>query len=180
MSTERFHQKWYFQGIILPILVTVLGSAIYDAIKEKPLLSTLKSCLNWIWKGLIYILTFKIALYWLLALLVLLILIIAIASRSKQALDPKQQYTTDKFFNWQWEWSYVGNRISNLTPLCPSCHTIMDYNNREYSKSAECPRCDNIYAPYKRLHTDIAQFEDDRRIEMLIVDNLRKGNYNHV
>lgn len=98
MSTERFHQKWYFQGVILPLFVTVLGSTIYDAIKEKPLLSTLSSCLNWLWKGLVYIITLKIALYWFLALIVLLVVIIAVAGRSKHVLDPKQQYTTDKFF----------------------------------------------------------------------------------
>ncbi len=179
MSTERFHQKWYFQGVILPLFVTVLGSTIYDAIKEKPLLSTLSSCLNWLWKGLVYIITLKIALYWFLALIVLLVVIIAVAGRSKHVIDPKQQYTTDKFFNWQWEWSYDGRYINNLTPLCPSCRTIMKYNNHEYGKSAECPRCNNIYVPQKRIHTDVAQFEDDKRIEMLIIDNLRKGNYEH-
>ncbi|MCX3266451.1 hypothetical protein OQZ29_16950 [Pedobacter agri] len=56
----------------------------------------------------------------------------------------------------------------------------MNYINSEYSKSAECPRCNNMYVVHKRLHTDIIQFEDDRRIEMLIVDNLRKGNYNRI
>lgn len=181
MSTERFHQRWYFQALIFPLFVTVLGSTIYDAVKEKPLLSTLSSCLNWIWNGLVFILTVKIALYWFLGVILLLILIVVVASGSKQVFDPRQQYTTDVFFNWRWEWSYSGRFIHNLTPLCPSCHTIMSYKNHGYEKYAECPRCNRAYAPrdHKRYHTDIDQFEDDRRIEMLIIDNIRKGNYKH-
>jgi len=179
MPNERFHQKWYSQTLIFPLLVTVGGSAIYDAVKAKPFLSTLMSWLNWIWNGLVFVFTFKIAAYWVLGFLLLLILIITIAGRSKQISDPKQQYTTDTFFNWKWEWSYSGNYIHNLTPLCPSCHTIMNYRNQGYDKFAECPRCNNTYVPQKRIHTDIAQFEDDKRIEMLIVDNIRKGNYKH-
>lgn len=179
MPNERFHQRWYFQALIFPLFVTVLGSTIYDAVKDKPLLFTLTSCLNWIWKGVVFILTVKIALYWFLALILLLIVIIAIASRSNQISDPKQQYTTDIFISWQWEWSYNGRFISNLTPLCPSCSTIMNYRNHDYDKFAECPRCNKTYAPQKRHHTDVVQFEDDKRIEMLIIDNVRKGNYKH-
>ncbi|NMN37731.1 hypothetical protein [Pedobacter sp. SG918] len=179
MSNESFHQKWYSQAIIFPLLVTVIGSATYDAFKEKPFLTTLSLWLNWLWNGVVFILTVRIALYWFLALILLVIVIIAITSKSKQVLDPKQQYTTDTFISWQWEWSYDGRFVTSLTPLCPSCHTIMNYSNQGYDKFAECPRCNKTYVPQKRIHTDIAQFEDDKRIEMLIVDNIRKGNYKH-
>jgi hypothetical protein len=184
MTPNRFHQKWYHQFFTFPVVTGIAVAMVYDSIKEKPLLTSLTLIIKGIWKYTILFLTFKISVFWIIIALLLLWLVLFIINNSKKVFDPKLQYTTDIFINWKWEWTYSGRYIHNLTPLCPSCNTIMSYHNGHYpyDKFAECPRCNRAYATREsiRNHTDIIEFEDDKRIDMLIVDNLRKGSYKHL
>ncbi|WP_316787109.1 hypothetical protein [Pedobacter frigiditerrae] len=183
MSLNRFHQKWYHQFITFPVVTGIVVAIVYDSIKERPLLSSLTSILISVWKYIVLILTFKVSVFWIIITLLLISFVLFIINNTKKVLDPKLQYTTDVLVNWKWEWTYSGKYIDNLTPLCPSCNTIMNYHNgqSQYDKFSECPRCNKVYATREsqRQHTDIIQFEDDKRIQMLIVDNIRKGNYKY-
>jgi Ca2+/Na+ antiporter len=184
MVSNRFHQKWYNQFITFPIITGIAAVMIYDSLKQRPLLSSLVFIIKAIWKYIIVALTFKISVFWIIIALLLIIFVLFLLSNSKKVFDPKLQYTTDVLINWRWEWTYSGRYIQHLTPLCPSCNTIMNYRNghSQYDKFAECPRCNKCYATRdsQRQHTDIMEFEDDKRIEMLIIDNIRKGNYKHL
>lgn len=149
----------------------VFFTAIYDWIKNKPLLSTFKNSLVWIWNNIFQV-TFSI---W--QIIVTLIIIFIIRNFLKKSnLNENNhidwlEYTEDVFDNlkWKWRWkknSYGSWSIIDISPTCNKCGTKMNISGY-YSFYANCPRCNNFLENLKS--TD--------KIEAIILDNVDRKLY---
>ena len=167
--------KIAFFGALLSIIFT----AIYDFIKEKPLLSTFINFLKWIWS---HIFEYQLKVWQILILIVLIWLIKAILKAIKK---PKESVTQNKSADWlnytednigglNWRWKWERNvltqqwNVVDLTIACNKCGTSMHLNDSYvYGKQAECPRCDNQIRDYKDL----------QKTESIIIDNVKRDLY---
>ena len=152
--------------------MAVISSGVYDYIKEKPLLSSIKSLLIWIWEQ---IFQFEIKVWQILIIAIILVIIYSFSKTKK-----KEEITTISFRDyirdtihgtiwiWSWEHDIFENKwqVQNITPICDNCGTRMKY---EYSygveSTAKCPRCD-------RRQTNL---KDKEIIEALIIDNVHQN-----
>ena len=154
-------------------VITIISSGIYDYIKEKPLLSSLKFLFQWIWNQ---IFEFEIKIWQILIVLVFIIIISFIIKNSKVE-KPKstvsfKDYVRDKIhgteWTWNWEHNFLENKwqVSNITPICNKCGTRMKFESSYGSNlSSKCPRCDNRQTNLK----------DKEIIEALIIDNIHQN-----
>ena len=171
-------KKWIKSPAGISIGVTVLGFALtvfYDLIKTKPVLTTIWTILESIWRFILLCLTFQLRVWWVLLVIAGLILILYVIVKIDERKHPETnqplflQYTKDEIMNWTWEWDwekqYDGRyELWNLHPICPRCNTplIQSYTG---GRTAECPRCQyyvNSYMP------------NDDTVKLLIYDNVKK------
>lgn len=178
-SQKHWIKSTEFKTGIALLALSGISTAIYDFFKEKPLFSTIWAGIIWLYNSFVTILAFKIGIYWFLLFLIIIIFILFILNKSKKVFEPHLQYTTDILIKWRWQWQYSGSRITQLTPLCPDCNTIMSYNNLDYYKLAECPRCEKKFSGDLPKWDKNSYFEDDYKIQLLIIDNLQKKNFTH-
>ena len=185
MSTDnKLTSKWWFNGFILPISVTVLGTGAYDWIKDKPILTTLWSFLKWLYNAVVNILNIDIKLWFI--LLFILIFYIAkfiyklIFDRpvvETESLPEWIKYKQGVLKYWLWSWDYEREpftgkiKITRLTPICQTCNTKMT-GDLLYGGYYRCPRCEKTYdSTYNR------SWESAEDIKALIKDNIEKGDY---
>lgn len=169
-STNSEYKTAIFSGF-----VAIVFTAIYDWVKEKPILSSLDNVLKWVWYNLFQ---FELAVWQILLLFIILILVKIFFKRNKaedkNALD-WLDYKKDTFdgLEWKWIWQKSVNKweedfsnwkIDDLDPICPKCG--MEMNLRTYY-SADCPRCDNYVSGIKPPH----------KIRSIIIDNVKRGLY---
>lgn len=190
-KTPRFINRPWVLGIGTTVLGGVATSFIYDSLKQLPLSTTAKNVYIWIKSGINSFLNFDIKLWWILVGIVIIILIASIPSKKPQtkSREPQEPETPDtpltlpnfykytsgvlKRWRWNWRWKkmYDGNyQIDNLTAQCPKCDTPMFEGERLGFLSFRCPRC-SFY-----IMGDEVEFPDD--IEALILDNIRRENFN--
>ena len=144
------------------IVLALIASFIYDAIKHLPLLSSLKAFSSWFWSD---VLKLKLEL-WVIVIsifVVYLIYMLINANRRK-----------DEFDGFYWTWDYKYNSLDrvlnvvNIIPFCPDCKTRMHY---KYSLldtwEAKCPRCEKY----------ICRMKDQKDIEAIIIDNIQRENF---
>ncbi|HLO72687.1 MAG TPA: hypothetical protein VK164_02010 [Flavobacterium sp.] len=158
---------------VFSAFISILFTAIYDWLKQKPLLTTLLDIIKWLWKN---IFEFEIKI-WLLLIIIIVYKISKIIIKSFN--KPKNITTTSKSFinyseetidgiKWKWKWEknpLTGKiNIQDLKPICNKCGTSMDLNENGYKVYADCPRCDN----------EISNFKDTQKIEAIIIDNVQR------
>ncbi len=161
-----------FSGFIGIIFTTV-----YDLIKSKPVLSTFWNGLKWIW---INVFEFELTVWQILLGLGILILIfytLSLINNNEETIknrNPWLSYERDKIHNLNWSWDWEKDTrdgkwtITDLRPICDSCGTKMHFSNSSWSSEyAECPRCE----------LKCYEQKDIRKIEAVIIDNIKRGIY---
>ena len=153
-------------GAIIGIVLT----AIYDLVKEKPILSSLWNIFKWIWKN---IFEFTVSIWQILAVLLLFYLIKKLKPKKETDIPPFLKYVTDEFdeitWKWKWKWNPLTQQwnVQDLIPLCNKCGTSTLLNEEYADKYATCPRCENFMNKLKS--TD--------KIEAIIIDNIDRKLY---
>ena len=164
---------------IFSALISIIFTAIYDFIKEKPFLSTFWNIIKWIWNN---IFEFQIRIWQILLLSILLLIIRKIIisfQRIKKGTIKQNEsdwlnYTEEIIDGLKWRWKWIKNplthkwNIDDLTIACSKCGTSMHLDESYvYGKTAECPRCENHIKNYK----------DIIKIESIIIDNVKRDMY---
>lgn len=169
---KKFLKSPWTISITTAILSPFL-TVIYDVVKEKPFLSTLKAILLALRNGFITFLNYELKVWWILlgiTALLLLFIIIKIANDKDDKPD-FMDYTEDYFGIWKWSWEWHYNTLkaawctSDLKAHCPKCDTPMFHDRDEYF--FQCPRC-GFESPEKDGH------KKSYEVDALIIDNLNR------
>lgn len=145
----------------------------YDRSKEKPILTTVWTILEWITNVLATVLNFNLKMWWVIVAIILFILIIIIINKLKivDTFNPDfYNYSEDHFKRWKWTWSWKLNssknawQISEMKAHCPNCDTPMINHSTMYHLSFDCPRCE--------FSATDAQCDEPHKIERIILDNI--------
>ncbi len=170
-------KKNYLYSLIAGISTSVIGSFIYDLWKSKPFLSTLGEIVKAIWNFIALILNYEVKVWWFLMAIFILIGIIYLILKFNAEVNsiPKfTDYKEDRFKNWRWTWDWKLNKrtnkwnVTDLTPYCPKCETILLDNSTMFDSIYECPNCDFSTGRYNQPSENI------RHIEALIIDKSNK------
>ena len=179
-------ERWLNNNWVVTILgcslATVLGTLAYDKVKDKPILTTIIIWLNWVWKIILSIFTFKVAIW---AIVLVTISLYCLRRThlnfSKKTPPDHAKYTQDRFYNWiwKWDWKYDGVQqtwyVANLQPYCQTCNTQLVNKTNFVDVQYECPRCKSFYS-LRGLY-NAGPPEDIQNVEALIIDNVRKRHY---
>ncbi len=167
MKDRKSEYKVALFGATLGVLFT----AIYDFIKERPILTTLWNSLKWVWKNLFEL---KITIWQLLLALAIIYTLFKIRPKKKEKQSPDfLNYTTDNFdeikWKWDWKWNSITRKwhVDNLVPLCTKCETATMLNEDYIDKYSTCPRCDNF----------MDKLKSSEKIEAIIIDNVHRNLY---
>lgn len=151
-------------------------TVIYDIIKKKQLLSTMKAILLSLQNGFVAFLNYELKVWWILLGIVALFLLLLIISGIKngEGKDNKPDfidYTEDHFGDWKWSWEWRYNTLkatwylSQLKAHCPKCDTPMFLDSDGYL--FRCPRCG--FVSYQRNG-----YKKSYDVHALIIDNLNR------
>lgn len=167
--TKNDYKVGIFGGVI-----AVISSAVYDYIKEKPILSSVISFFIWIWEQ---IFEFEISVWQILIILIIFVVIYSFIKTDKTEKTTPINFT---YYNrdtihgtiWTWDWQHntFENKwqVQNITPICDNCGTRMKYEfSYGFDSSAKCPRCNNRQT----------NLRDKEIIEALIIDNIHQNLY---
>ena len=162
--TKKDYKIAIFGGVI-----AIISSGVYDYIKEKPILSSIKSFFIWIWEN---IFEFELKIWQ--VLIILLVFSIIYALMKAKRTEPTVKFTDykrDTIHGTKWTWSWQHNfleskwEVRNITPLCDNCNTRMKFESSYgVGQTAKCPRCNNRQTGLK----------DRETIEALIIDNIHQ------
>ena len=149
----------------------VVFTAIYDWIKQKPILSSFKSIIIWLWNN---ILEYNIAVWQIIIGVIILLALKKILKKNitVQVKVDWLEYTQDTFSGIKWKWIWKNNgynvySIKNLQPICSNCGTGMTVYEDWQENTANCPRCDNRLRNVKDLS----------KIKAIINDNIEREIY---
>ena len=169
-------KKWFKSpwGIsITPTIISFLLTIGYDAIKGKPIFSTVWIILKAIWGAVLAFLNFDLKVWWVLSGIILLILIFCLIIALKQIKPDFNDYTEDTFQHWKWSWAWKFDNlesawtISSLKAHCPKCNTpMMDYSNNYDGLRFACPRCN-----FSASKNDC---DAPHKVELIILDNINR------
>lgn len=164
--------KELIYGGIITVVGTVAATLFTDYLKDKPILTTIGICLEWIW---VNILNFQVAIWqlFILGVIAWLIYFIINAVKGKMTnerprINPYAAYTKDHIHGNDWKWNWVYNEqekkwvIKDLKSICLKCRTPMLY--KPFVQSAQCPRCTNYYNKMQSLNV----------IEAVIIDTVTR------
>jgi len=169
-------KKWFKSPAGIGVGTTLLAfvlTVFYDLVKTKPVLTTILTILQGIWKFILSFLNFQLRVWWVLLGIVGVIFVLYIIFKvdDLKHLDTNLptflHYTRDKVLNWTWEWDwekkYDGKYwIENLHPICPHCNTplVCEYG------TFKCPRC------HFSEGSNIPNYDT---VQIMITDNIKKG-----
>lgn len=162
----------YFQYkiAIIGAISSVLLTAVYDWIREKPILTTVQFILDWLY----YQLLLREVPLW----IVLGGIFAAFVSRKLQdeyfnKSPDFTNYNSDKIkaqiYKWSWRKNSFGKwQITDLRVLCEKCdtETFEIYAAGRFIGEVECPRCDH----------KMANISNKGKIETIILDNISRDN----
>ena len=191
----RFMVKSYFKdhpvqsGLVVGLILLFISSTgIVAWLQNIVWWEAIKNVVSTVWNAIVWFMTIDIPIWGILIFVVGLILILYIANiiynathsqsgYEQQTLD-WLNYTSDTFDGFQYEWKYTGIdheqcSIRDITVLCPNCGTSLLPTNR-YNDSFRCPRCNKYFD--RTVHNAPKSLGD---IEVLIIDNIKRGNYKH-
>lgn len=157
------------------VILTLVGTSIYDYLKQIPFLTTLWTFIKWLANVTWRFLNLNLKL-WLVATIFILYKIVKhwLSRENKEVIKSYDYtiYTEDiiKGWKWTWDWEFQGSKygISRLRVHCPACDTPMAYGI-DFSgaiKSYQCPRCE-----YK---SNGIPCDDPEIVKRLIDDNIRR------
>jgi ribosomal protein S27AE len=155
-------------------LLSILFTAIYDWIKEKPIMFTLGNIVKWLWNN---IFEFSLTLWQIILGIILIVIIKNLFKKVNPENNTKNNsewlnYLEDSFDGLKWKWSWKNNgynkyKIDDLKPICSKCGTSMIIHDNIYSLSARCPRCEHY----------LERFKAPNEIIHLIHDNIDRDLY---
>lgn len=159
---------------IVGAAATVVFTAIWDWIKQKPILTTLINILKWLWQN---IFEFRFALWQILALLIIYKIIRTLIKKTVKETQTENKnewlnYTEDDIDGIKWKWFWQKNalgkwNIENLRPICNKCGTSMKLHEIGSYDYADCPRCEK----------SISEFKSPNKVEDIIIDNVHRNLY---
>lgn len=136
MATEESHV------VRNGVIATVIGGLVLTALAK--LWPPFKGLLSWLWEQIIWLGSFFTDSYsvkgWALFVLMLfgLLTIIRLFIGLRKNESPAfTRYVEDQLYGAKWQWTWIGNEISNLWCLCPQCHSELVYDDSS---------CHNIYS----------------------------------
>jgi hypothetical protein len=152
-SKSWINNPWVIT-LIAYLVLSPIGSWIYDHTKNIPVLSPILKISSFIWNE---IFNFKIAV-WAILLIVFIgrfcIIFLKRLNKESPKSDaaltlPFMNYTSDRFKKWKWSWKYHVNSYSNtfivenLSPVCDVCNikTSKSWSDGYY----HCPMCRKEY-----------------------------------
>ncbi len=166
-----FNSPWTMA--LVPVVFGTILTAIYDAIKDKPILSTLWGWIKAVWNWIVDFLNLELKVWWIflgvIAIIVVLCIIAKLPSKKETNLPDFVSYKEDTFGGWKWSWEWQLNHydnkwhVNNLQAHCPKCNTPMfhDTSDTEF----QCPRC-TFKTDYSSKHKRRSE------VEAVIIDNL--------
>jgi hypothetical protein len=166
-----------FKVIAGAILISLVSSAIYDALKSKPFLSTVSYIFNSITKWLSSLFGLNLKLWWVLLAIPIYYILKGIFQIEKDPAKPDYfNYTSDRFKDWlwRWEWKWNGSEwvIYHLTASCPKCDIQLLDRSNMLRQNAICPKCNSQWDDsYNR------NIEDTEGALLMIKDKVRKHAY---
>jgi hypothetical protein len=153
-------------GAVIGIILT----AIYDFIKEKPILSSLWNILKWIW---VNVFEFTVSIWQIILVLIIIYFIKKLKPKKEKEIPKFLKYVSDEFdeitWKWKWEWNPLTQQwnVQNLIPQCNKCGTSAILNESYVDKYATCPRCENF----------MNELKSTEKIEAIIIDNIDRELY---
>jgi hypothetical protein len=183
---NKGQEHWAKSGWAISIgtaLFSLLLTMGYDYLKQIPVLTTVSFWLKWILSTVCAILNFNIKVWWIIVTIIIGFVIIYLidkffSNKNTESYKPDfYNYKEDKLKKWRWSWNWVVDHkqkswvISNLKAHCPDCDTqLIPYYDTFSGTYYNCPRCNFNATDY--------QCEDPAKIEILILDNVRRRKSN--
>lgn len=186
MSSRGVLKSAWFQLLIGSLVLTPVGTGIYDWLKQRPILTTITTWLAAFWNGLTYVWNIQLALgYFVVGGLILvfgLIWLVRISIKATLAEPDFTSYKVDKFKDWCWSWSWWYNptrkkwEVVDMEPYCEACQmqmlTRFDGRHTYY-----CPQCERAYDNYDYNSTFGKKWEEKNDIAHLILNKIAKKTY---
>jgi len=154
-------------------LLNFIGTLINDWLKEKPILTTFISIINFSTCQISKLFSLEIKLYWFFLIFIFIFLVYKLVLFFKQKKGKPHFYNYNegilKKWHWSWEWQLDKKtkfwKIQNLKAYCPKCNSqLLIQANFLHGTSAECPRCDFLVLG--------EECEIPYKIESIINDNI--------
>lgn len=165
---------------LVPVVFSTILTAIYDVIKENPILSTLWGWIKVIWNWMLAFFNIELKIWWVLfgiaSIIIVLFLVAKFARKNETTLPEFASYKEDTFGGWKWSWEWQFKRydgkwhIDNLRAHCPKCNTPMFHDDGD--TVFQCPRCD-FETDYRSKH------KRRNEVEAIIIDNLDRQRKQH-
>ncbi|MDT0293971.1 hypothetical protein ACFQ3R_11320 [Mesonia ostreae] len=171
------NKKW-FNGAIGTIILSLIAAIIYDYIKEQPILSTITTISNNIWRFIKNLFSVEIQLWLIISLLLLYKIIKWFYIKVQKSKIPElpenlKNYKADDFKNWKWKWDWKWDsnkakwKIINLWPFCKKCDIELLDKSNFIQSAMKCPKCEQYFQESK--------IDDSKGVESMIYDNIQKG-----
>lgn len=163
---------------VLTGLLNFIGTLINDWLREKPILTTFISIINFITCQISKFFSLEIKLYWFFVIFIFIFLVYKLILFFKQKNGKPYFYNYNegilKKWRWTWEWQWDNKskswKIQKLKAYCPKCNSqLLIQANFLRGTSAECPRCnflaigEECEIPFKIesiIHDNIDRMED--------------------
>lgn len=139
---------------VVPTVLGVVLTAIYDWAKGKPILSTIGKLMKWLFNILLTFLNYELKVWWVIVAVVVLGVICFgivcfIAKTSEESQPDFLDYTKDYVLGWNWEWVWRKNyydqyEIDELHAICSNCGTPITDHHGAYG-DLKCVRCGQEY-----------------------------------
>lgn len=172
---ETSNTNW-LKGTTGTVFLGLVTSFIYDWIKEKPLLSTVRSIFKSIWDFIYQLLITELKIWWILAVFILIKTFQVlyknyIKSKTPSLPENLENYVSDSFknWNWKWDWKWDGKknrwRVESLWPYCKVCDIKLLDKSTLLNELVECPKC-------RERFTNNRDFDDHDGVETVIYHNI--------
>lgn len=169
-----------------PWLVTIGGGGIlliistaWETISSKvDILTAALTVLKTVWNSLIFLLTFKIAIWIILVIIGVIVFVFWFVSKIKKESTPdwlnyRMDFIKEWFWVWEWKFSSLDNEymIYNLKPICKLCKCELSHKNPRspFYGELRCPACNELY--------EVAHTEDKEDVKKIILNKIRNKEY---
>jgi len=185
---KKFIQNPFVLTVISTLILTPIGSWIYDHTKNVPILTNwVLKPLHTVWDLIKAVVTYQVPVWGIFAVIIGLILLLWLIDKIFYSKPVEtithQRNNAPEFLNykqgilksWKWSWSYNINssaktfEIVNLIPMCTKCDLKMLEDS--FGDVWVCPNCNHQKSSY------INPEEQPVKIAALIQDRIEKKNY---
>jgi len=155
-------------SILSCLILTPIGSAIYDHTKNIPILTEfILKPLSELWRYLVFLITFKIEVWVIIVSCAIIFGVVKILKTARQDAVNADflTYKQDRLKKWLWSWEYKYDTVTkqysiiNLMPVCERCNLTMRELSFANVIEYKCPKCDakinNVFDGYIESKGDV-------------------------